>query len=65
MSVQFITDEVTGSRNFVPFCEVCGRYASFGYGVQLRLFMTLNKQELAGKWYCAAHRPERKDGKTS
>lgn len=64
MSVQFIKEEKTGSENFVPLCEVCGQYASFGYGVRLRLFMLLKRPKDAGKWYCAAHRPEKTDGKT-
>ena len=34
----------------VYYCEVCGGYASHGYGVNLRADKT-------GKWYCAKHKP--------
>ncbi len=34
------------------FCVECGRLAPFGYGVRLRMGQL-------GRWYCAAHRPQR------
>ena len=35
----------------VYYCEVCGGYASHGYGVNLRAGKI-------GKWYCAKHKPQ-------
>ncbi len=36
---------------FLHFCEVCGRFAAFGYGVRLRAGQL-------GRWYCGEHRPQ-------
>lgn len=35
---------------FLHFCEECGRFGAFGYGVRLRA-------EQLGRWYCGKHRP--------
>jgi hypothetical protein len=35
---------------FLHFCEECGAWGAFGYGVSLRTGKL-------GRWYCAAHRP--------
>jgi hypothetical protein len=35
----------------VYYCEVCGGYASHGYGVNLRAGKT-------GRWYCNTHKPQ-------
>jgi hypothetical protein len=35
---------------FLHFCEGCGAWGAFGYGVSLRTGKL-------GRWYCAAHRP--------
>lgn len=37
-------------RIFLHFCEVCGRFGAFGYGVHL-------KAGQIGRWYCGEHRP--------
>ncbi len=37
-------------RVFLHFCEVCGRFGAFGYGVYLRAGQL-------GHWYCGEHRP--------
>jgi hypothetical protein len=37
---------------FLHFCEVCGAWGAFGYGVRLRAGHL-------GRWYCAEHRPGR------
>ena len=36
------------------YCEKCGAFAPFGYGVSLR-------RGRLGRWYCAAHRPQDRD----
>lgn len=38
-------------RTFLHFCVHCGRFAAFGYGVQL-------SAGRLGRWYCGEHRPE-------
>jgi hypothetical protein len=38
-------------RVFLHFCEVCGRFGAFGYGVHLRAGHL-------GRWYCGEHRPQ-------
>lgn len=53
--------DARGAAHFMHECEVCGAWGSFGVGVQLRHAMRLQRQHLAGKWYCAAHRPEKDD----
>jgi hypothetical protein len=44
-------EELTG-RVFLHFCIECGRWGTFGYGVNLRAGRL-------GEWYCATHRPQR------
>jgi hypothetical protein len=36
---------------FEHFCEICGEWGAFGYGVALR-------HGRVGRWYCFKHRPE-------
>jgi hypothetical protein len=36
---------------FVHFCDECGRWGPYGYGVNVRA-------DRLGRWYCAAHRPQ-------
>jgi hypothetical protein len=36
---------------FEHYCEVCGEWGSFGYGVNLR-------HGRVGRWYCCKHRPK-------
>jgi hypothetical protein len=41
------------NRSHAPFehyCEVCGEWGAFGYGVALR-------HGRIGRWYCFKHRP--------
>jgi hypothetical protein len=35
---------------FLHFCDECGRFGAFGYGVSLRAGRL-------GRWYCGEHRP--------
>jgi hypothetical protein len=37
---------------FLRFCIECGRWGTFGYGVNLRAGRP-------GRWFCATHRPQR------
>ena len=43
--------------HFTATCETCGAEAHFGYGVKLRAAIKAKDPKLAGRWYCAAHRP--------
>jgi hypothetical protein len=47
--------EVRGQLH-LHFCEECGAWGAFGYGVRL----IAGHQ---GRWYCAAHRPGHRAGK--
>lgn len=50
-----------GKVNFVHTCEVCGKWASYGYSVQLRKAMALGDPKKAGRWFCQEHRPVEDD----
>jgi hypothetical protein len=41
----------TPRETFEHYCEICGEWGSFGYGVNLR-------HGRVGRWYCLKHRPE-------
>lgn len=46
-----------GGIAFVHPCCVCGDWGMFGYNVTLGRAMAKRDAKLAGRWYCAGHRP--------
>jgi len=42
---------------YVFHCDVCGAYASFGYGVNLSAAIDNKDARRAGQWFCAVHNP--------
>lgn len=46
-----------GGPKLVHACQVCGRWASFGFNVSLLDALKMKDPERAGRWYCGDHRP--------
>lgn len=53
----------TGAMVLLRLCEVCGRDASFGYGVSMRRAMQrleagdkAGAKRHLGRWYCGEHK---------
>lgn len=51
--------QIPGGRLAVIFlCEICNAPASWGYDVRLREAIASKSKAQAGRWYCAAHKPD-------
>ena len=46
-----LVQEAEGGAAILHYCEKCGDFAPFGYGVSLR-------HRRLGRWYCQKHRPQ-------
>jgi hypothetical protein len=46
-----------GARVLIFTCDVCGKPACYGEGVNLRAAIATGNVKLAGDWRCAIHRP--------